>query len=119
MQALLNLAEECLRVIPLLGQAALSGVGFWSNCLQKRQICESEITSSLVARGSALIGALLEKLLGYPSRLLWARNRTVLLRIDRRVGEYQRCGCGCEQCGCRVAEGRAQRIAQPARRVHR
>ena len=92
-KALLNLAEECLRLIPLRAESALGGVAFCFHRLHESDVCVPEIPGSLIALASALISTLLEEPLGHPPRLLRGRDATVRLRIDRRVSECERC-CG-------------------------
>ena len=92
-KAVLNLAKECLRLISLRAQSALGGVALCFYRLHESDVRVPEIAGSLIAMAGALINTLLEEPLGHPRRLLGGCDATVHLRIDRRVGECERC-CG-------------------------
>ena len=92
-KALLNLAEECLRLIPLRAESALGGVAFCFHRFYESDVSVPEIPGSLIALASALISTLREEPLGNRRRFLRSRDATVRLRIDRRISECERC-CG-------------------------
>ena len=119
MKTLLNLAKECLRLITLHTQSALGGVAFCFRRLQESDIGVPEIAGSLITPASALISTLLEEPLGDPPRLSGARDATVRLCIDRRVGQCERCRSECEPYGGCVAAGVASWPRNATEQIHR
>jgi hypothetical protein len=88
-EGLLDLAQQRLRLLPLLRYPVSGGRAFWSDRLKKGLIGESVFARCLVALTGALIDALLEKCIAERSRLLSHRDRTLPMPLESGVGNCQ------------------------------
>ena len=86
-EGLLKPAQQRPCLVPLVRQLTCCRCALWLQRPQERSICKIIFLRRLVTLTRALIGTLLEKLIGKRSRLLLCRDRARLLRVGYGISE--------------------------------
>ena len=89
----LDLVQQRFRLVPLVRQLMHGGLALWFHGVEERSVRESELACRLVTLACTLIRALVPELIAECSRLFGGGSGTMLILLERRIGERHRRAC--------------------------